>query len=160
VLQSVFVKSNSAALCCTILDAISSVYHSDNANYFILAGQHTLSQFAEKIHLKPQAIQVWLCEVARISSSSSSLAWQLYVGPGLPQKLLPVKVSGYCFFRFHNKSVVQGEFVSPTPGYSGGRIFSVRVVSFSSLVPILKRQNLAFCPCMTYPYKRCLGAMT
>jgi hypothetical protein len=63
VLQSVFLKSNSAGLCCTILDAISSVYHSDNANYFILEGQHTLSQFAEKIHLKPQEIQVHLCEV-------------------------------------------------------------------------------------------------
>lgn len=60
VLQSVFLKSNSAILCCTILDAISSVYHSDNANYFILEGQHTLSQFAEKIHLKPQEIQVHL----------------------------------------------------------------------------------------------------
>ncbi|XP_063226772.1 WD repeat and FYVE domain-containing protein 3 isoform X2 [Bacillus rossius redtenbacheri] len=58
VLQSVFLKSNSAVLCCTILDAISSVYHADNANYFILEGQHTLSQFAEKIHLKPQEIQV------------------------------------------------------------------------------------------------------
>nr|CAD7262381.1 unnamed protein product [Timema shepardi] len=57
VLQSVFLKSNSAVLCCTILDAISSVYHADNANYFILEGQHTLSQFAEKIHLKPQEIQ-------------------------------------------------------------------------------------------------------
>jgi hypothetical protein len=66
VLQSVFLKSNSAALCCTILDAISSVYHSDNANYFILEGQHTLSQFAEKIHLKPQEIQVHLCEVPYI----------------------------------------------------------------------------------------------
>jgi hypothetical protein len=64
VLQSVFLKSNSAALCCTILDAISSVYHSDNANYFILEGQHTLSQFAEKIHLKPQEIQVNFCEVS------------------------------------------------------------------------------------------------
>lgn len=63
VLQSVFLKSNSASLCCIILDAISSVYHSDNANYFILAGQHTLSQFAEKIHLKPKEIQVWLYEV-------------------------------------------------------------------------------------------------
>ncbi|XP_067008592.2 WD repeat and FYVE domain-containing protein 3 [Anabrus simplex] len=57
VLQSVFLKSNCAALCCTILDAISSVYHSDNANYFILEGQHTLSQFAEKIHIKPPEIQ-------------------------------------------------------------------------------------------------------
>jgi hypothetical protein len=25
------------------------------------------------------------------------------VGPGLPQKLLPAEVSGYCFFRFHDK---------------------------------------------------------
>ncbi|CAK9831938.1 WD repeat and FYVE domain-containing protein 3 [Anthophora retusa] len=57
VLQSVFVKSNSPLLCCTILDAISSVYHSDNANYFILEGQNTLSQFAEKIHLKNREIQ-------------------------------------------------------------------------------------------------------
>jgi hypothetical protein len=37
-------------------------------------------------------------------SSSSSLAWQPYVGPGLPQKLLPAEVSGYCFFRFRDKS--------------------------------------------------------
>ncbi|XP_012287062.1 WD repeat and FYVE domain-containing protein 3 isoform X1 [Orussus abietinus] len=57
VLQSVFVKSNSSLLCCTILDAISSVYHSDNANYFILEGQNTLSQFSEKIHLKNPEIQ-------------------------------------------------------------------------------------------------------
>ncbi|XP_029662380.1 WD repeat and FYVE domain-containing protein 3 isoform X2 [Formica exsecta] len=57
VLQSVFIKSNSPLLCCTILDAISSVYHSDNANYFILEGQNTLSQFAEKIHLKNPEIQ-------------------------------------------------------------------------------------------------------
>lgn len=57
VLQSVFIKSNSSLLCCTILDAISSVYHSDNANYFILESQNTLSQFAEKIHLKNLEIQ-------------------------------------------------------------------------------------------------------
>jgi hypothetical protein len=37
----------------------------------------------------------------------------------------------------------------PTPGYPGGPMFSVRVVSLSSLVPILKRQDLAFCHCMT-----------
>lgn len=57
VLQNVFLKSNSTTLCCTILDAISSVYHSDNANYFILESQNTLSQFTEKIHLKSQDIQ-------------------------------------------------------------------------------------------------------
>ncbi|XP_059488715.1 WD repeat and FYVE domain-containing protein 3 [Neocloeon triangulifer] len=57
VLQSVFLKATSSNLCCTILDAISSVYHADNANYFILEGQNTLPQFAEKIHLKPMEIQ-------------------------------------------------------------------------------------------------------
>lgn len=57
VLQNVFLKSNSPSLCCTILDAISSVYHSDNANYFILESQNTLSQFTERIHLKNPEIQ-------------------------------------------------------------------------------------------------------
>ena len=57
VLQNVFQKSTSSSLCCTILDAISSVYHSDNANYFILESQNTLSQFTEKIHLKSPEIQ-------------------------------------------------------------------------------------------------------
>ncbi|XP_050561954.1 WD repeat and FYVE domain-containing protein 3 isoform X1 [Spodoptera frugiperda] len=57
VLQSVFMKSNSPALCCTILDAISSVYHADNANYFILENQNTLSQFSERIYTKNSEIQ-------------------------------------------------------------------------------------------------------
>lgn len=57
VLQTVFLKSNSTNLCCTILDAISSVYHSENANYFILEPQSTLSQFTEKIHHKSTQIQ-------------------------------------------------------------------------------------------------------
>jgi hypothetical protein len=47
--------------------------------------------------------------------SSSLLARQPYVGPGLPQKLLPAKVSGYCFFGFRDKSFFQGGVVSPTP---------------------------------------------
>jgi hypothetical protein len=49
------------------------------------------------------------------SSSSSTLARQPYVGPGLPQKLLPAEVSSYCFFRFRDKSLFQGGIVSPTP---------------------------------------------
>lgn len=61
VLQSVFLKSSSTQLCCAILDAISSVYHSDNANYFILESQNTLSQFTEKIHHKSPQIQVNNC---------------------------------------------------------------------------------------------------
>jgi hypothetical protein len=48
----------------------------------------------------------------------------------------------------------------PTPSYPGGPMFFVRIVSLSRLVPILKRQDLAFCPCTTYPYKRCPGAIT
>ncbi|VVC89841.1 unnamed protein product [Leptidea sinapis] len=38
-------------------DAISSVYHADNANYFILENQNTLSQFSERIHTKNAEIQ-------------------------------------------------------------------------------------------------------
>ncbi|XP_025205063.1 WD repeat and FYVE domain-containing protein 3 [Melanaphis sacchari] len=57
VLQTTFIRSDSSALCCTILDAISNVYHSDNANYFILEPQNTLPQFTEHIHLKNQQIQ-------------------------------------------------------------------------------------------------------
>lgn len=45
-------------MCSTILDVLSSIYHQDTANYFILESQNTLSQFAEKIFLKPQDIQV------------------------------------------------------------------------------------------------------
>lgn len=44
-------------VCSTILDAISSIYHSDSANYFILENQNTLSQFIEKLHHKPSEIQ-------------------------------------------------------------------------------------------------------
>jgi hypothetical protein len=47
--------------------------------------------------------------------SSSSLARQAFVGPGLPQKLLPAEVSGYCFYRFRDKSLFQGAVVSPMP---------------------------------------------
>lgn len=57
VLQTTFIRSNCSILCCTILDAISNVYHSDNANYFILEPQNTLPQFAEHIHSKNQQIQ-------------------------------------------------------------------------------------------------------
>lgn len=57
VLQTVFLKATTPALCCTILDAISRVYHSENANYFILESEHTLSTFAERIHQKSPQIQ-------------------------------------------------------------------------------------------------------
>ncbi|XP_037812431.1 WD repeat and FYVE domain-containing protein 3 isoform X2 [Lucilia sericata] len=57
VLQTVFLKATSTSLCCTILDAISRVYHSENANYFILESENTLSQFTERIHLKGSQIQ-------------------------------------------------------------------------------------------------------
>lgn len=63
VLQKIFLKSNSSTLCCTILDAISSVYHSDNANYFILEPQNTLSQFIEKIYTKHPKVQGRLMEL-------------------------------------------------------------------------------------------------
>lgn len=57
VLQSVFLKAESEQLTVTILDAISTIYTADNANYFLLESQHALSQFAEKIWLKPKKAQ-------------------------------------------------------------------------------------------------------
>lgn len=57
VLQAVFLNSTSTTLCCTILDAISRVYHSDNMNYFILETENTLNQFIERIHTKNSQIQ-------------------------------------------------------------------------------------------------------
>ncbi|XP_015220356.1 WD repeat and FYVE domain-containing protein 3 isoform X2 [Lepisosteus oculatus] len=49
VLQNAFLKAKTSRLSQIILDAISNIYVADNANYFILESQHTLSQFAEKI---------------------------------------------------------------------------------------------------------------
>ncbi|XP_017775866.1 PREDICTED: WD repeat and FYVE domain-containing protein 3 isoform X2 [Nicrophorus vespilloides] len=63
VLQTTFIKSSSPILCASILEAISSIYHSDNANYFILENQNTLSQFLEKIHYKSPEIQEKLFEL-------------------------------------------------------------------------------------------------
>uniref|UniRef100_A0A8D8WKM9 WD repeat and FYVE domain-containing protein 3 n=1 Tax=Cacopsylla melanoneura TaxID=428564 RepID=A0A8D8WKM9_9HEMI len=57
VLHSVFLKSSSPWLCGVILDGISSIYHADNANYFILETQNSLPQFAERIHGKSPEIQ-------------------------------------------------------------------------------------------------------
>lgn len=74
-LQSTFIKSNSSVLCCTILDAISSIYHSDNANYFILENQNTLSQFMEKIHHKSSEIEKKLFELIEF------LVFQLHFVP-------------------------------------------------------------------------------
>ncbi|ESO89055.1 hypothetical protein LOTGIDRAFT_154132 [Lottia gigantea] len=65
VLQSVFLKSNTSHLCGTILDVISSIYHQDNANYFILEPQHTLPTFIEKIHTKPPDIQAFVHALGR-----------------------------------------------------------------------------------------------
>ncbi|KAK2154074.1 hypothetical protein NP493_2226g00007 [Ridgeia piscesae] len=63
VLQTVFLKANYPQLCSTILDVISSIYHQDNANYFIVEPQNTLSQFAEKIHTKSVAVRVKFFEM-------------------------------------------------------------------------------------------------
>jgi hypothetical protein len=83
------------------------------------------------------------------SSSSSSLARQPYVGPGLPQKVLPVKYPAIASSDFVTRvfSRVGLSAPRPTSGYPGGPMFSVRVIS--PRVPILKRQDLAFCPCIT-----------
>ncbi|OXB84085.1 UNVERIFIED_CONTAM: hypothetical protein H355_012203 [Colinus virginianus] len=54
VLQNAFLKAKTCYLAQIILDAITNIYMVDNANYFILESQHTLSQFAEKISKLPE----------------------------------------------------------------------------------------------------------
>nr|XP_033770548.1 WD repeat and FYVE domain-containing protein 3 isoform X3 [Geotrypetes seraphini] len=54
VLQNAFLKAKSSYLARIVLDAITNIYVADNANYFILESQHTLSQFAEKISKLPE----------------------------------------------------------------------------------------------------------
>ena len=54
VLQNAFLKAKTNFLAHIILDAITNIYMADNANYFILESQHTLSQFAEKISKLPE----------------------------------------------------------------------------------------------------------
>ena len=55
---TVLLQGTSCQLCSTVLDVISSLYHQDSANYFILEPQNTMSQFAEKIYMKPADLQV------------------------------------------------------------------------------------------------------
>ncbi|KAF4792189.1 hypothetical protein TURU_124323 [Turdus rufiventris] len=54
VLQNAFLRAKTNYLAQIILDAITNIYMADNANYFILESQHTLSQFAEKIPRLPE----------------------------------------------------------------------------------------------------------
>ncbi|XP_036056668.1 WD repeat and FYVE domain-containing protein 3 isoform X2 [Onychomys torridus] len=54
VLQNAFLRAKTSFLAQIILDAITNIYMADNANYFILESQHTLSQFAEKIAKLPE----------------------------------------------------------------------------------------------------------
>ncbi|KAK3103345.1 hypothetical protein FSP39_018631 [Pinctada imbricata] len=86
VLQSVFLKGTASHLCVTVLDVISSVYHQDNANYFILEPHHTLSQFAEKIHLKPPDVQVCAIMPHKVTGL------QVHVCAIMPPKVTGVQV--------------------------------------------------------------------
>jgi hypothetical protein len=73
---------------------------------------------------------MWL---VALDGASPSLAREPCVCPGLPQKLLPAEVSGYCFFRFRDKILFQGGLSAKRPirSYLGGLMFPVRVVSLS-----------------------------
>lgn len=57
VLHTVFLKSTDKLLCLNILDCVKNIYCSDNANYFILQSQHTLSLFVEKAPEKGTEVQ-------------------------------------------------------------------------------------------------------
>ena len=57
VLQSVFLKSNSEYLNGNILDAVSTIFTADDANYFLLESLNFLPQCAEKIGFKATCVQ-------------------------------------------------------------------------------------------------------
>jgi hypothetical protein len=57
VLQSVFLKSKSENLGANVLDAVSTIYSADNANYFLLESLSFLPQCAEKISFKAPSVQ-------------------------------------------------------------------------------------------------------
>ncbi len=57
VLQSSFLKSKSDYLDSIILDAVSTIYSADNANYFLSESMSFLPQCAEKIAFKSNTVQ-------------------------------------------------------------------------------------------------------
>ncbi|XP_071808138.1 WD repeat and FYVE domain-containing protein 3-like isoform X3 [Asterias amurensis] len=63
VLQTIFLKANTIQLCGVILEVITNIYNSDNANYFILEPQHTLSQFIDRATTKSPDIQLKIFEL-------------------------------------------------------------------------------------------------
>jgi hypothetical protein len=81
VLHSAFIKSSTSALASVVLDAVSTIFHSDPANYFILESQNTLNQFAEKIHLKGLDVQVFI-------GPSFIRNWLISVRLSIPGKVL------------------------------------------------------------------------
>lgn len=68
VLENVFIKSQQSAICCTVLDVITSIYSADPANYFILEPRCTLGLFAEHIHSKDHVVQVRALRYGQASS--------------------------------------------------------------------------------------------
>jgi hypothetical protein len=74
-----------------------------------------------------------------------STAWDLAFLRSLCQLRYPAIASSDSVTRVFSRVGLSAP--RPTPGYPGGPMFSVRVVSLSWPVPILK--DLAFCPCMT-----------
>ena len=52
-----FLQTSDKLLSLNILDCVNNIYCSDNANYFILEPQHTLSLFVEKAPEKDTEVQ-------------------------------------------------------------------------------------------------------
>jgi hypothetical protein len=91
--------------------------------------EHTSSTFRAKDHH-------WLdTPTWALASLRTSISWSI--------RLLLLQISWQSFPGWGCQPHAQ------PPGYRGGPMFSVRVVFLSRLVPISKRQGLAFCSCMT-----------
>jgi hypothetical protein len=85
----------------------------------IKQGKYYISLYFTTVTFIPISYDTWL--LVHSSSSSSSLARQPYVGPGLPQKLLPAKYLANAFSDFVTRvSSVGLSAPRPTLGYPGG----------------------------------------
>ena len=131
VLHNAFLKSGSSVLASIILDAVSTLLHSDPANYFILETQSSLSQFAERIHLKSAQVQV----SPALAENSPAFRW-LWPRSFQPPRPYPALKLNFFFF------------------YSTGKIFpSLGICRVPAQLRSLQRARLSF-TIITQPFGR------
>jgi hypothetical protein len=120
-----------------MLVAVLLIYRTLQDKLFLLSSSLCIlvseSLFFKYPHKKKGLFVICCHLILMIVSLSSSLALQPYVCPGLPQKLLPAKVSSIASSDFVTRVFSRLGLSAPrrTPSCPGGPMFSVRFVSHS-----------------------------